>query len=247
MTAAAAIDTSRGGSLVIRQVNGWYGQAHVVQDVGFSVGAGEALALLGRNGAGKTSTLKAIMGLLPRISGEIIFGGQQLSKLPPHSRFHLGLAYVPEDRRIVPGLTVRENIRLGLIALRSRPDEAGIIARIARTFPRLGERLDQVATSMSGGEQQMLAIARAIAASPGLVLLDEPSEGVSPLLVDEMYDLFASMKAAGTTLILVEQEVERVLEVADRVCVLDHGRLVHMTSAEDFRADVAAQARWCAL
>lgn len=247
MTGAAAIDTSCDRSLVIRQINGWYGRAHVVQDVGFTVAAGEALAVLGRNGAGKTSTLKTIMGLMPRISGEIIFGGRQLSRLPPHARFHLGLAYVPEDRRIIPGLTVRENIRLGLIAARDRPDEASVIARIAQTFPRLGERLDQIATSMSGGEQQMLAIARAIAASPGLVLLDEPSEGISPLLVDEMYDLFARMKVAGTTLVLVEQEVERVLEVADRVCVLDHGRVVHMTSAEDFRADAAAQARWCAL
>lgn len=247
MTRATAIDTASDGNLIIRQANGWYGRAHVVQDVGFTVAAGEAVALLGRNGAGKTSALKTIMGLMPRISGEIIFDGRQLSRLPSHSRFHLGLAYVPEDRRIVPGLTVRENIRLGLIAAHDRPDEAGVIAGIARTFPRLGERLDQIATSMSGGEQQMLAIARAMAANPKLVLLDEPSEGVSPLLVDEMYDLFANMKAAGKTLLLVEQEVERVLEIADRVCVLDHGRVVHMTSAEDFRTDAAAQARWCAL
>jgi branched-chain amino acid transport system ATP-binding protein len=245
--AVPPVPHTAGGALVIDGLNAWYGRAHVVQDVGFAVAPGEAVALLGRNGAGKTSTLRAIMGLMPRMSGTISYAGCPLHRAPAHARFHRGLAYVPEDRRIVPGLTVRENIRLGLIASRERRDEETVIADIARTFPRLRERLDQMGTSMSGGEQQMLSIARAVAAGPSLVLLDEPSEGVSPLLVDEMYELFAGMKAAGTTLLLVEQEVERALEIADRVCVLDQGRLVHVTSVDDFRTDAAAQARWCAL
>lgn len=233
--------------LSMKELNAWYGRAHVVQDVSFDVQIGEAVAVLGRNGAGKTSTLKAIMGLMPRSSGSVRFADKELSSAPAHARYHAGLAYVPEDRRIVPGLTVRENIRLGLVASDKRRDEAAVIARLAGIFPRLRERIDQIGVSLSGGEQQMLCIARALAASPTLVLLDEPSEGVSPLLVDEMYELFQDLKAQGIAMVLVEQEVDRALAIADRVCVLDQGRLVHSTSAEDFRSDAAAQARWCAL
>jgi branched-chain amino acid transport system ATP-binding protein len=233
--------------LSVKELNAWYGRAHAVQDISFDVQRGEAVAVLGRNGAGKTSTLKAIMGLMPRGSGSVRFADKELSGAPAHARYHAGLAYVPEDRRIVPGLTVYENICLGLIASRKRRDEAAVISRLGDIFPRLRERIDQIGVSMSGGEQQMLSIARALAAEPALILLDEPSEGVSPLLVDEMYELFQSLKAQGIAMLLVEQEVDRALAIADRVCVLDQGRLVHSTSAEDFRSDKAAQARWCAL
>lgn len=236
-----------GSGLVVDRLDAWYGRAHVVQGVSFKVGRGEAVAILGRNGAGKTSTLKAIMGLMPKCAGTIDFAGTSLAQAAAHRRYHLGLAYVPEDRRIVPGLTVRENIRLGLLASDRRPQESEVIERITITFPRLRERLDQIGVSMSGGEQQMLSIARAMAAEPTLILLDEPSEGVSPILVDEMYALFDALKQQGTALLLVEQEVDRALEIADRVCVLDQGRIVHATTAEDFRSDKAAQARWCAL
>lgn len=247
MTPALTQAATRPPVLSVESLDAWYGHAHVVQNVGFEVLPGEAVAILGRNGAGKTSTLKAIMGLMPKSTGTVTFAGAAISRQPTHARYHLGLAFVPEDRRIVPGLTVRENIRLGLLASDKRVDEDKIIARLAQSFPRLGERLNQVAVSMSGGEQQMLSIARAMANEPSLILLDEPSEGVSPVLVDEMYALFQTLKSRGIALLLVEQEVDRALEIAARIVVLDQGRVVHATSAEDFRSDKAAQARWCAL
>ena len=152
--------------LEVEGLSAWYGASHALRSVGFSVAEGEILCLLGRNGAGKTTALKAIMGLLPRRAGSVRFRGEEVLRRPAEARFHLGLAYVPKERRIVPGLTVRENLRLGLIAARARRDEARALDRVAETFPRLGERLDQQATTMSGGEQQMLASARAGGRAP---------------------------------------------------------------------------------
>ncbi len=200
----------------MQALNAWYDRSHVVQNVSFEVNRGEIVTLMGRNGAGKTTTLRALMGLVAKRSGSVLFDGQELLDRPAHTRFHAGLAYVPEERRIVPGLTVRENLQLGITAARNRGEAARMIDEIAETFPRLKERLGQDATSMSGGEQQMLAIARAMMARPKMILLDEPSEGIMPLLVDEMFHLFARMKRAGTTILLVEQNVERALRVSDR-------------------------------
>jgi branched-chain amino acid transport system ATP-binding protein len=233
--------------LEVEGLSAWYGASHALQSVSFSVAQGEILCLLGRNGAGKTTTLKAIMGLLPRRAGSVRFRGEEVLRRPAEARFHLGLAYVPEERRIVPGLTVRENLRLGLIAARSRRDEAWALDRIAETFPRLRERLDQQATTMSGGEQQMLAIARALMAEPRLLMLDEPSEGIMPVLVDEMFDLFARLRREGTTLLLVEQNVELALDLADRAVVLDQGEVVHRASAAELLADAEVQARYCSV
>jgi branched-chain amino acid transport system ATP-binding protein len=235
------------GLLEVRGLNAWYDHSHVVQDVSLRVDAGEIVTLMGRNGAGKTTTLRTIMGLLARSGGEVHFGGVPLNGQPAHARYHAGLAYVPEDRRIVPGLSVRENLQLGIIAspLRAKMDE--LVDEIAATFPRLKERLSQEATSMSGGEQQMLAIARAMMARPRMILLDEPSEGIMPVLVDEMFELFARMKAAGTTILLVEQNVERALSISDRAYILDQGRVVHQASAADLLADAEIQARYCAV
>jgi branched-chain amino acid transport system ATP-binding protein len=154
---------------------------------------------------------------------------------------------VPEERRIVPGLSVRENLRLGLIAGRERHHERERIAEIAQTFPRLAERMEQDATSLSGGEQQMLAIARALMARPRMILLDEPSEGIMPLLVQEMFELFARLKRAGTTILLVEQNVERALSISDRAYILDQGRIVHHADAASLLADSAIQERYCAV
>jgi branched-chain amino acid transport system ATP-binding protein len=233
--------------LDVQDLNAWYDRSHVVQNVSFHVNAGEIVTLMGRNGAGKTTTLRTLMGLLTRCKGRIRFDGQDLLTQPAHARFHLGLAYVPEDRRIVPSLTVRENLQLGLLASHKKVDIEARIDVIAETFPRLKERLSQEATSMSGGEQQMLAIARAMMAEPRMILLDEPSEGIMPVLVDEMFDLFARMKAAGVTLLLVEQNVARALAVSDRAYILDQGLIVHEGTAQALLADEEIQNKYCAV
>ncbi len=233
--------------LKIDNLNAWYDRSHVIQGVSLEVKAGEIVTLMGRNGAGKTTTLRSVMGLVAKRQGRVVFDGTEILPGPAHTRFHLGLAYVPEERRIVPGLTVRENLRLGLIASAKRAEEHALIERIARTFPRLKERLDQEGTSLSGGEQQMLAIARAMMASPKMILLDEPSEGIMPLLVDEMFELFAQMKREGTTILLVEQNVERALSISDRAYIMDQGVIVHQDTAANLLADKAIQERYCAV
>ena len=233
--------------LKVQGLNAWYDRSHVVQNVSFEVKRGEIVTLMGRNGAGKTTTLRALMGLVAKRAGSVVFDGQELLGQPAHTRFHAGLAYVPEERRIVPGLTVRENLQLGITASRNRHEMSRMIDEIAETFPRLKERLDQEATSMSGGEQQMLAIARAMMARPKMILLDEPSEGIMPLLVDEMFHLFSRMKRGGTTILLVEQNVERALRVSDRAYILDQGEVVHAGTGSELLADTAIQERYCAV
>jgi branched-chain amino acid transport system ATP-binding protein len=237
--------------LEVRGLNAWYDRSHVVQGLDFEVRPGEIVTLMGRNGAGKTSTLKAIMGLLARRGGSVMFDGQEILAQPAHARYHLGLAYVPEERRIVPGLSVRENLRLGLIAgassKRTRHLERERIAEIAQTFPRLAERMEQEGTSLSGGEQQMLAIARALMAHPRMILLDEPSEGIMPLLVHEMFELFKRLKQQGTTILLVEQNVERALQISDRAYILDQGAIVHQGDAQAMLDDREIQERYCAV
>ena len=233
--------------LQIGNLNAWYGASHVLQDISLEVAKGEIVCLIGRNGAGKTTTLKSIMGLLDKTRGSVMFKGKELLSQPAHLRFALGLAYVPEERRIVQGLSVRENLRLGLVASPERKRETELIADIARIFPRLAERLDQEAVTMSGGEQQMLAIARAMIAKPDLIMLDEPSEGIMPVLVDEMFELFRAMKAQGTTVLLVEQNVELALDIADRAYVMDQGAVVHHASARELLADNEIKERYCSV
>ncbi|MGE0338466.1 MAG: ABC transporter ATP-binding protein [Xanthobacteraceae bacterium] len=233
--------------LEVENLNAWYGASHVVHNLSFSVEEGEILALVGRNGAGKTSTMKAIMGLMPRATGSVRFNGHELLPLGAHQRFGLGLAYVPEDRRIVPGLSVRENLQIGLVSSKAKRDEDEAIAKIAETFPRLKERLDQQGVTMSGGEQQMLAIARAMISGPKMILLDEPSEGIMPILVEEMGVLFRKMRENGITLLLVEQNVEWALNLADRAVIIDQGEIVHRSSAATLLADPEIQERYCAV
>ena len=233
--------------LEIDGLNAWYGASHVLHGVSLEVGQGEIVALVGRNGAGKTSTIRAAMGLMPRATGHVRFGGTELLSLPAHARFKLGLAYVPEERRIVPGLTVRENLQLGLLATDGTIDERRAIDEIAESFPRLKERLDQQGVTMSGGEQQMLAIARAMIAKPQMILLDEPSEGIMPVLVEEMGTLFRRLRDQGVTLLLVEQNVEWALRLADRAVIIDQGEVVHRSSAAALLADKAIQERYCAV
>ena len=193
--------------LQLENLNAWYDRSHVLQGVSLHVNKGEIVTLMGRNGAGKTTTLRTLMGLLSKRQGKASIDGTSFLDLPAHERFHLGLAYVPEDRRIVPGLTVKENLELGVIAQKNRGDMHALVDEIAETFPRLKERLDQDGTSMSGGEQQMLAIARAMIGKPKVILLDEPSEGIMPVLVEEMFELFAKLKEQGLTILLIKQNV----------------------------------------
>lgn len=233
--------------LTVKNLNAWYGASHVLQDINFEVKKGETVAILGRNGAGKTTTLKSIMGLMGKTSGDVCFKETSLLPLPAHKRFELGLAYVPEERRIVPGLTVLENIRLGLLASPLHKRESEIIEQIAETFPRLKERLHQEATTMSGGEQQMLAIARALAADPDMILLDEPSEGIMPILVQEMFDLFQDLQKTGKTIVLVEQNVELALQFSNRAYILDQGAVVHSDTSEHLLSDPEIQERYCSV
>ena len=233
--------------LKLDNLNAWYGHSHVLQGVSLEVNAGEIVTLIGRNGAGKTTTLRTVMGLVAKKSGSVVFDGADMLAEPAFRRYHRGLAYVPEERRIVPGLSVLENLQLGLLASPHRKREDEIIERIAATFPRLKQRLGQLGETLSGGEQQMLAIARAMMAEPKMILLDEPSEGIMPILVDEMFKLFADMKRAGTTILLVEQNVERALSISDRAYIMDQGLIVHADSAANLLADQAIQERYCAV
>jgi branched-chain amino acid transport system ATP-binding protein len=233
--------------LKVNNLNAWYDRSHVVQDVSFEVNAGEIVTLMGRNGAGKTTTLRTLMGLVGKRTGLATLEGQEFLSGATHTRYHLGLGYVPEDRRIVPSLTVSENLQLGLLGSKTKHDLVRMVDEIAEVFPRLKERMNQEGTSLSGGEQQMLAIARAMMAKPKMILLDEPSEGIMPILVDEMFELFVRMKKQGTTLLLVEQNVERALSISDRAYILEQGRIVHTGKGADLLADAEIQEKYCAV
>jgi branched-chain amino acid transport system ATP-binding protein len=233
--------------LHIENLNAWYDRSHVLQGISLQVNKGEIVTLMGRNGAGKTTTLRSLMGLLSKRQGKASIDGISFLDLPAHERFHLGLAYVPEDRRIVPGLTVKENLELGVIAQKNKGDMSALVDEIAETFPRLKERLHQDGTSMSGGEQQMLAIARAMIAKPKVILLDEPSEGIMPVLVDEMFELFAKLKQQGLTILLVEQNVQQALQISDRAYILDQGEIVFHDTAQNLLNNDEIQQKYCAV
>jgi branched-chain amino acid transport system ATP-binding protein len=233
--------------LKVQELNAWYDHSHIIQGVSFDVHAGEIVTFMGRNGAGKTTTLRTMMGLVQKCKGEVLFDGASLLGLPTHIRYQKGLAYVPEERRIVPSLTVEENLQLGVLASTLRGEMSTLVEEIAQTFPRLKERLHQEGTSLSGGEQQMLAIARAMMARPRMILLDEPSEGIMPILVDEMFELFTRMKQQGTTILLVEQNVERALSISDRAYIFDQGQIVHQGLGSDLLADQEIQDKYCAV
>jgi branched-chain amino acid transport system ATP-binding protein len=234
--------------LAVEGLDAWYGRSHILQGVSFHVMPGEVVSLIGRNGAGKTTAMKSIMGLVPRTAGAARFEGADLLQEPAHRRFHRGLAYVFEERRIVPGLTVLENIELGVMASAAGRARMGeLVEEIATTFPRLKERLRQEAVTMSGGEQQMLAIARAMAAHPKMIMLDEPSEGIMPKLVDEMFEYFDALKGRGVSILLVEQSVEHALRISDRAYIMDQGSIVYESSARALLDDPQAQERYCSV
>lgn len=233
--------------LQVTGLHAWYGQAHVLQGIDIHVDRGELVVLMGRNGAGKTTTLKSLIGIDARTRGEIRWNGHPIGALRPDQRFHAGIAYVPEERRIVPGLSVRENLLLGVAATSGWREFARRVEEVSELFPRLRERMHQEAVTMSGGEQQMLAVARALVGRPTLLLLDEPSEGVMPLLVDEMFDAFVRLRERAMTILLVEQNVELALGIANRAYIMDQGSIVHEDAAAALLADPEISDRYCAV
>jgi branched-chain amino acid transport system ATP-binding protein len=210
--------------LAVRDLEGWYGESHVLHGVSFDVAEGEVVTLLGRNGAGKTSTIKAIMGVLPRRTGSILYRGTETATLAPDRIARLGIAWCPEERGIFASLTVRENLTLPpVIAPGGVPLE-----EIYALFPNLKERLGSQGTKLSGGEQQMLAIARIMRTGAKLLLLDEPTEGLAPVIIQQIGHTIRDLKARGLTVLLVEQNFRFARTVADRHYVMEHGRIVDM-------------------
>lgn len=217
--------------LEVQDLHVSYGPVPAVRGIDLSVASGEAVALLGRNGAGKTTTLRALAGLLPPDKGTIAFEGSDIAAVPAERRVRLGIALVPEGRGMFPQLTVRENLAVGAYGRRLRAREVGSeVDRVTGHFPRLQERLKQSAGSLSGGEQQMLAVARGLMAAPRLLLLDEPSLGLAPVIIEQLYGQFASLQRDGLTILVVEQYVEVALGFVDRAYVLDKG-LVALTGS----------------
>jgi branched-chain amino acid transport system ATP-binding protein len=218
--------------LAVDALQTFYGKSHVLRDVSFTVPAGGITVLLGRNGAGKTTTLRSIMGLTPPRAGTVRFKDREITGEPPHRVFRLGMGYVPEGRQIFPHLDVRENLRLA----ERVPGESArwTIERIYEYFPVLRERARQHGRSLSGGEQQMLAIARALAGNPDLLMLDEPSQGLAPLLVRELEGILVRLKGEGVTILLVEQNARMALAISDEVVVLGKGTVVFRGPTAEF-------------
>jgi len=213
-----------------------YGAVEAVRSIDLTVKRGEIVTLLGANGAGKSSTLNALVGLAPRKAKQMVFDGVDLTGLPPETIVRRGMTLVPEGRRVFASLTVDENLMLGGAKHAARGNPAAVKADMLDRFPILAERLHQKAGSLSGGEQQMLAIGRALMSSPDLLLLDEPSLGLAPQIVDQIFDLIGSLRDRGLTILLVEQNVAQSLEIADRGYVMANGRIELQGSAADLRA-----------
>ena len=226
-------------ALELRRVSAYYGDAQVLFEVDLSVAAGEVVALVGRNGAGKTSLLRAAMGLGARTSGQVLLEGRDLTPLPPHARARRGLGYVPEDRRIFTDLTVAENLRLVARAVPGGFVEADLLA----LFPNLAAMLERQAGAMSGGEQQMLAVARTLAANPRVVLLDEPSEGIAPIIVAGMKSAVLAMRERGVAVLVSEQNIGFVAAIADRAVLIEQGRLAGEATRQDLMQPSAAVQR----
>ena len=229
--------------LTLERVNAFYDKSHVLQDVSLEVDRGQVVTLLGRNGSGRSTTLKTIMGVVPARSGTIRFQGADVTNKTPFALAQKGIAFVPEDRRIFPNLTVGENLRLASLAGRKGPWTE---ARVYDFFAVLGERRDKPA-KLSGGEQQMLAIARALIANPEIILLDEPMEGLAPLVARSVEDVVEHIKAEGSTILLVEQNAQVALSLADRGYVLSNGRVVAQGTTDVLRADAEMMQRYLAV
>ncbi len=237
--------------LEVANLNAWYGAAHILFDVSLNIGRGEVVALMGRNGAGKSTTLKAIMGLIEHRSGAVAFESRDISRLEPYRIARLGLGYVPEDRRIFTDLTVTENLDVGRQPPRMWADgkaaPSWTQARLFDLFPNLGAMPDRPGGQMSGGEQQMLTVARTLMGNPLLVLLDEPSEGVAPVIVEQMANTIVALKKQGLSILLCEQNIHFAEAVSDRAYVLEKGAIRWQGGMQDLLADTAAQKAFLAV
>jgi branched-chain amino acid transport system ATP-binding protein len=225
--------------LTVEDIHTYYGDSYVLQGLSLEVNAGEVVAVLGRNGVGKTTLVRSVIGLTPARRGRIAFGGVDITRLPAHRIARMGIGYVPQGRRIFPSLTVRENVA---VAARGRGEWTP--QKIFELFPNLARRVRQLGGKLSGGEQQMLAAGRALVTNPVLMLLDEPSEGLAPLMVRELGRVIEALKAAGTAVLLIEQQLRFATRYADRVYLMSKGRVVHHCKPAELAADAGMRARY---
>ena len=229
--------------LTLEGVHTYYGEAHILQGVSATVGEGEVVTLIGRNGAGKTTTLRSIMGIVRARQGHVRLRGEDITALKTHEIARRGIAWIPEERRVLPNLTVLENLRLGMLG-GTAPNGADVFEEVFGYFPRLRERIAHRGRFLSGGEQQMLAIARGLVSRPTVMLVDEPTEGLAPLLVQNLTEILAAINRRGTTILLVEQTLEVALALSHRVYVMDQGQIQFEGTPEQLRRDPTIQQRF---
>ena len=229
--------------LQVEDIHTYYGEAHILQGVSIAVGEGEVVTLIGRNGAGKTTTLLSVMGIVRARRGVVRLNGEDITRLGTHEIVRRGLAWVPEERRVLPNLTVLENLRLGVLGSHAVNGSARV-EEVLEFFPRLRERIGAKGRFLSGGEQQMLAIARGLVAQPKLMLVDEPTEGLAPLLVQNLTEILREINRRGTTILLVEQTLEVALALSHRLYVMDQGRIQFAGTPEAVRKDPTIQQRF---
>ena len=218
--------------LEIKDIEVYYGMIQAIKGISFEVNEGEVIALIGANGAGKTTSLHTITGLLSPKKGSVVFEGKDITKVPAHKIVSLGMAHVPEGRRVFAELSVYENLKMGAYTRKDKEETAKTLEMVYKRFPRLEERKNQLAGTLSGGEQQMLAMGRALMSHPKIIVMDEPSMGLSPILVNEIFDIIQEVSAGGTTVLLVEQNSKKALSIADRAYVLETGKIVLEGDAE---------------
>ena len=223
--------------LEIKDIDVFYGMILAIKGVSFEVNQGEIIALIGANGAGKTTTLQTITGLIPAKAGKIIYEGQDITRIPSHRLVSMGMAHVPEGRRVFAQLTVLQNLKLGAYTRKDKKEIEETLETIYRRFPRLEERKNQPAGTLSGGEQQMLAMGRALMSHPRLIVMDEPSMGLSPIYVNEIFDIIKSINEGGTTVLLVEQNAKKALSIAHKAYVLETGKIVLSGDAKELMND----------
>ncbi|MBR6666146.1 MAG: ABC transporter ATP-binding protein [Lachnospiraceae bacterium] len=223
--------------LEVKGLQVYYGVIQALKDISFEVNQGEVIALIGANGAGKTTTLHTLTGLLPAKQGSIVFEGKDITKMPAHKIVEMGIAHVPEGRRVFSQLSVYENLIMGAFTRKDKKEIAENLENVYKRFPRLQERKNQRAGTLSGGEQQMLAMGRALMSNPKMIVMDEPSMGLSPIFVNEIFDIIEKVSASGTTVLLVEQNAKKALSIADRAYVLETGNIVLSGDAKELMND----------